>query len=263
MSSSARRVLSPASGSRTPGRRRRGHPQVRVGRLRCDLARRAAPRGSGAAILPMAVRLSHAPVSEVRDRPNPRPAWTAPREARVETPGMRHHTSRRRGRARRRTVSAGLSCAVTLAAVPALILGPGHATHPCPRRCGGGHGIRTVVARTCLAHLPARRRLGPCGSPLQDGHVVGEHVGQADLDRRTRRLPRREPAHRLLRCEAEPIRVSAQFLEVHVGSSSVTAATRAGRSARTRPTACRGRTVRTVPGWSPCHSVSALRPGRW
>ncbi|WP_426366966.1 choice-of-anchor A family protein [Streptomyces sp. E-08] len=38
---------------------------------------------------------------------------------------MRHHTSRRQGRARRRTVSAGLSCAVTLAAVPALILGPG------------------------------------------------------------------------------------------------------------------------------------------
>ncbi|MFF7780108.1 choice-of-anchor A family protein [Streptomyces tanashiensis] len=38
---------------------------------------------------------------------------------------MRHHTSRRQGRVRRRTVSAGLSCAVTLAAVPALILGPG------------------------------------------------------------------------------------------------------------------------------------------
>lgn len=47
------------------------------------------------------------------------------RKGRVETPGMRHHTSRRQGRARRRTVSAGLSCAVTLAAVPALILGPG------------------------------------------------------------------------------------------------------------------------------------------
>ncbi|MFB9435753.1 choice-of-anchor A family protein [Streptomyces showdoensis] len=41
---------------------------------------------------------------------------------------MRHHTTRRSRRPRRRAVSAGLSCAVTLAAVPALLLGPASST---------------------------------------------------------------------------------------------------------------------------------------